>query len=340
MKRRTTLASLLLAMAGAFAPQMVSAAEDWKMHIVWVPSRPEAVSMKEFAAKAGELSQGTLDITVFDSGSLGIKDPDMLRVLPPGTTIQAAGLSPSYLARDVPELPFALPVGVIGDPDDAPKLLPTLDTIYRDVYERNGVKLLGLVTSPVKGTQIFCKDPVNSLEELKSRKVRVWGKFQVDVFNALGIPAQIIPQGDLYLALQTGVVDCAVYAAAFARSISLQEVARNMAYLHPYTEAPLGVIVSQRAFDALPEEAQKALVEAGEWITARTAEAYLAGSQIDDEAEEFLKSAGVNVMPAFSEADQAAYVETSRRFWKEASESLGERGIANYEVINAALAAE
>ena len=81
---------------------MQAAPAEWKMHIVWVPTRPEAVSFKEFVAKANELSEGTLNITLYDSGSLGVKDVDMLRILPAGTTIQIAGLSPAYLSRDVP----------------------------------------------------------------------------------------------------------------------------------------------------------------------------------------------------------------------------------------------
>jgi len=54
----------------------------------------------------------------------------------------------------------------------------------------------------------------------------VWSKDQVDTFERLGVSAQIIPQTEMHVALRTGVVDCAVYPALFAHTVSLQEVAK------------------------------------------------------------------------------------------------------------------
>lgn len=54
----------------------------------------------------------------------------------------------------------------------------------------------------------------------------MWSKDQVDTFERLGVSAQIIPQTEMHVALRTGVVDCAVYPALFAHTVSLQEVAK------------------------------------------------------------------------------------------------------------------
>ena len=50
-----------------------------------------------------------------------------------------------------------------------------------------------------------------ALAGLKGKKLRVWEKFHVQTFETLGIAAQVVGQNDLYLAMQTGVIDCAVY---------------------------------------------------------------------------------------------------------------------------------
>lgn len=337
MNRVAKVAAALVGALTVTGGAAIAAPVEWKMHVVWVPSRPEAVSMKEFADKANELSAGTLKISVFDSGSLGVKDPDMLRVLPSGSTIQAAGLSPAYLTRDLPELPYALPVGVLPAPDDALKVAAPLEKIYREIYARHGIRLLGLVTSPVRNSHIWCKEPINSLSGLKGKKVRVWGKFQVDTFSKLGIAGQIVPQNDMYLALQTGVVDCAAYALAFGKTISLQEVAKNVAYLHPYSEAPLAVIVSESSYNALPEKARRALDEAGKWIMARTEEQFRQGAVLEQQAAADMKAAGVTVMADFSKEDQDAYRKASIEVWLAVSKSLGARGVANYEAVSGAL---
>ncbi|MGE0716691.1 MAG: TRAP transporter substrate-binding protein DctP [Alphaproteobacteria bacterium] len=332
----------LAALAAAAVATFVAAAAaaqtvQWKMHIVWVPTRPEAVSMKEFADKATELSDGTLKITVYDSGSLGVKDPDMLRILPDGGVVQVVGLSPAYLSRDVPELPYALPVGVLPTPEDVLKVQPALDRIYREIYDRHGIKLVGLVTSPVRTTHVWCREPINTLAALKGKKLRVWGKFQVDTFAKLGVPAQIIPQNDLYLAMQTGVVDCAIYPLVFARTVSLQEVVKNVAYLHPYADPPLGVVVSEKAFKALPAKAQQAVVEAGKWITQRTSEQLSTGVELDQKAAEFARSQGVNLMAEFSKADQEAYLKASREIWLTLAKATGAKAVANHDAVLAEL---
>lgn len=327
----------LAAAASAFAWAASAQTAQWKMHIVWVPSRPEAVSMKEFADKANELSEGTLKITVYDSGSLGLKDPDMLRILPEGNAVQVVGLSPAYLARDVPELPYTLPVGVLPTPEDVLKVQPALERIYREIYDRHGIRLAGLVTSPVRTTHVWCREPINSLAALRGKKLRVWGKFQVDAFAKLGVPAQIIPQNDLYLAMQTGVVDCAIYPLVFARTISLQEVVKNVAYLHPYADPPLGVVVSEKAFKALPAKAQQAVVEAGKWITKRTADQLATGVELDKQAAEHARSQGVNLLPEFPKADQDQYVKTSREVWTALAKATGAKAVANHDAVLAEL---
>lgn len=332
---RTLAAALIPLLMGAGVAEAAPA--EWKMHIVWVPTRPEAVSFKEFVAKANELSEGTLNITLYDSGSLGVKDVDMLRVLPSGATIQAAGLSPAYLSRDVPELPYVLPVGILPSPDDVLKTQPALDKIFRTIYDRHDIMMLGLVTSPVRTTHVWCKDPINSLEALKHKKLRVWGKFQVDAFAKLGVAAQIVPQNDLYLAMQTGVVDCAIYPIVFGKTVSLGEVAKNVAYLHPYSDPPLAVIVSAKSFKALPEKAQKALVEAGKWITQRTAEGLARGTVLDEEATVSAKAVGVSILADFPKADQDAYLKASQEVWLAGAKSVGEKGIANYEAVKATI---
>jgi TRAP-type C4-dicarboxylate transport system substrate-binding protein len=325
----TWLAALLgVVMAVPALAQQVS----WKMHIVWVPARPEAQDYQRFVDLVNERAKGKLNITLYPGGSLGVKDIDMLRVLPAGNVIQIAGLYPGYMTRDVPEYAVTVPPGVISDAPTLVKALPALTKIYQETYDKWGIKLLGYVAHPVRDTHIYCKEPINSLAQLKGKKLRVWEKFHVQTFDSLGVSAQVIGQNDLYLAMKTGVVDCAVYPIGFANTISLQEVAPNAAYLFPYVLHPLNLIVSKTAFDALPADVQKIVVDAAQEVEKKTVANYVNGDFDKVANAEFLQKGGKLLAP-FSPADQAAFQKAARAIWESEAKEIGKKAQENREAV-------
>ena len=114
------------------------------MHIVWVPARDEAKAYQKFVDLVNERAKGKLNITLHSGATLGIKDADMLRVLPPGNVIQIAGLYPGYMTRDLPEYAVTVPPGVIKDAETLVKILPTLTPGTGTVIEVDGgARLVG-----------------------------------------------------------------------------------------------------------------------------------------------------------------------------------------------------
>lgn len=328
--RSTWLAASLL-IGGA---SVAHAATTWKMHMVWVPTRVEAQYYQKFVDRVNEQVGDELKITLYPGASLGVNDVDMLRILPRGNVIQAAGLYPGYMTRDEPHYAVTLPPGVVSEPESLPDLVPVLNDIYGKTYDKWGIKLLGYVAHPVRDTQLICKEPIHSLGDLKGKKVRVWEKAQADTFQRLGIAAQIIGQNDLYMAMRTGVVDCAIYPTHFSLTVSLQEAAPYASYLFPYVLHPLNLIVSKSAFDKLSPEVQKVLMDTAQEIQNESFEAYVNGD-VDKLSEEQWKAAGGTVLEAFSEADQKAFAEAARAVWKESAEQMGGVAAENYNAVNA-----
>lgn len=328
----SAVATVALAM-GAAAPGVAAASEaEWKMHIVWVPNRVEAQYYQKFVDEVNEKAKGKLKITLYPGATLGVKDVDMLRILPRGNVIQAAGLYPGYMTRDEPEYAVTLPPGVVQEPAKLANISPTLKEIYSETYNKWGIDMLGFVAHPVRDTAIICKDPINTLEGLKGKKVRVWEKAQAETFAKLGIAAQIVGQNDLYLAMRTGVVDCAVYPLHFALTISLQEVAPNTSYLFPYVLHPLNLIVSKKAMEALPADVQTIVREAAQKVEKDSFDAYLAG-QVDKESEAEWKAKGGKVLADFPEADQKRFAEAANEVWEALAKETGEKAIANRNAV-------
>lgn len=323
----TAVCWLALSSSGVDAQEV-----NWKMHVALPDSRAETKVASEFAQNASSEIE-KFSITLFSSGSLGIRDADLLRILPRGNVIQAAALYPGYLTRDNPDFAYILPPGVASEASSLVKALPVLREIYGKVYADAGVKALGFIGHATRDTHIMCKEPVRSLEDLRKLKVRVWEQFHVDVFEELGISAQIIGQGDLYVAMQTGVVDCAVYPIGLAVTVSLQEVAPYAAELFPYVMHPWTIVVSQNAFDALSPEAQAVLERTGSELEKDALENYVNGVNDGPAAELFVDTGGT-VLEPFTDADRLEFREAAHKIWRDQAESGSEQRKENYEKVN------
>ncbi|WGF87846.1 TRAP transporter substrate-binding protein DctP [Marinivivus vitaminiproducens] len=329
------LAALALTM-DATAPRPAMAADtEWRAHLVWVPTRQETKYFETWANRVNERTGDAFEISVHPGGSLGVKDTDMLRILPMGNVIQATMLYAGYVSRDAPELATVLPEGVLATADDAVKALPVLNEIFDASYSSRGVKTLATFMAPDRTINIYCSQPVNTLEQLRERKLRVWSKTMVDTFAKIGVSATIVPQNDMYMAMQTGVVDCATYYPAAANTLSLHEIAPYWSYLSPYA-VPLEVIVSQRAWDDLPEDIQAILMEEAQAVAKETADAFLSGEFEKSEGIRYDELGGEMIEP-FPEADQKAFTEAALQTWEADATALGEPASGNYERLHSLL---
>ena len=138
----------------------------------------------------------------------------MVRWLP-GGAVQMGLVWANYLGRDAPALSAVLVQGVGRKFGRASQGAANDPGNLQTGTGRLGYRDCGFHGLPLLKASIFCRDePVRTLDDLKKKKLRVWSKDQVETFTKLGVPAQIVGQNDLYVALQTGVVDCAVLSRA------------------------------------------------------------------------------------------------------------------------------
>lgn len=319
---RGTLTTLL---AGALSLGILAgqaAAAEWKFNNGLPETRNEAKQLNTFAEDVTDLSDGSLNIKVFHGGSLNLKDNDVVRWLP-GGAVQMGLVWANYLGRDAPALSAVLVQGSVGSSDELLKVLPTIQEIYKQELDDWGIETAGFMALPLLKASIFCRDePVRTLDDLKKKKLRVWSKDQVETFTKLGVPAQIVGQNDLYVALQTGVVDCAVYPALFAHTISLQEVAKYASYLYPIASVPYVLGADKEAWDSLTDAEKEAVTTAAARVWERTNE-YTKAEENELAARAKLAEQGVEFLDAFSEEDRAAFLDAASATWKEMAEEAG-----------------
>jgi len=307
----------LLAGASALAADV-----EWKFNNGLPETRGESQELNAFAEEVAKATDGRMKIQVYHGGSLGLKNEDVLRWLPSG--VSEMGLVwANYVGRDAPELNAIYIQGSVGSPEEHLRALPVIQEIYQQEFGKWDIVTAGFMALPMLEASIFCADaPVRTLADLKEKKLRVWSKDQVDTFDRLGVSAQIIPQTEMYVALRTGVVDCAVYPALFAHTVSLQEVAKYASYLYPIASLPYVLGVSKEKWDGLPDDLKQAVQDAAAAVWARTNE-YTDDHQRELAAREKLVGQGVEWLDDFPAEDQRAFLDAAAETWLAAANEAG-----------------
>lgn len=295
---------------------------EWKFNNGLPEGRGESKQLETFAADVADLTGGSLKIDVFHGGSLNLKDNDVARWLPKGA-VEMGLVWANYLGRDVPALNAVMVQGSVGSSDELITALPEIQEIYKEVLGELDIVPAGFMALPILKASIFCREkPVRTLADLKTRKLRVWSNDQVETFTKLGVSAQIVGQNDLYVALQTGVVDCAVYPALFAHTISLQEVTKYASYLYPVAGVPYVLGVSEGAWNGLDDSERSAVTTAAERVWARTNE-YSQAEEKENEARQKLSEQGIEFLNEFSDEDRNAFLIAASDTWKSMAEDAG-----------------
>jgi len=158
--------------------------------------------------------------------------------------------------------------------------------------------------------------PIHTPDDLKGLKIRVpESPVSIDTFKALGALPTPISFGELFSALQLGVVDGQENPLAHLIESRFYEVQKHCSLTsHLYTAEPL--LISKLVWDKLTSEQQKALKEAA--IEAGAYERNLSAER-DKQYLQEAKNKGVQFVedpdiPAFKKAVQPVYDKYGPKF--------------------------
>lgn len=211
----------------------------------------------------------TAEIVPFDRA--GVPGTEMLRLLqvgvvPFGTVLLSALAAqyPQYTAVDLPGL----------NPDFASlrsslaAFRPTLEGALR---EQHGIEPLAIYVYPAQ--VLFCRQPLHSLADLRSRVVRVSSPAQADLMAALGARPRLIAFAQMTQSMQAGGIDCAVTGAMPGNEQGLHRHATHL-YALPINWGMAIFGANRGAWQALPPELRQLLqaelprLETAIWLSA------------------------------------------------------------------------
>jgi TRAP-type C4-dicarboxylate transport system substrate-binding protein len=217
-------------------------------------------------------TNGTLSLTIYAGGTMG-SEKEMVSRMRLGQ-LQAATLS----------------VGGLSEIDPAVGAIQKIPLLYRSLDEMEYVRgklqadmesrllqkgFVVIFWSDAGWVYILSRQPYTRPDEFKKSKVFVTADDhnEVDLVNNLGFQAIPLEWSDVFLSLQTGMVDTVPITPFYAEASQLDTVAKHLLQLN-YVPLVGATVLTKKTWDMLTAEQQdavrRAAAEAGKQIQARS----------------------------------------------------------------------
>lgn len=240
------LAAPLGAPPGAQAQMPASLPDGPKLRIVAVtqplPTQPQytRVDVPYLREALTQRSNGRLTVQLGTHAERNLSGNEIVRLVRSGQVDIGAGTL-STLSGDVPILDGIDLSGLTPDIGKARRIAEALLPVANKELERFNTKLVLLYPFPAQ--VLFCRQPFQSLADLKGRKIRTFGNSLVDLVNTIGGQPISIGFPEVYSALERGVADCAVTGTGSGASAKWPEVTTHISDL-PLSWAVAGYMVN------------------------------------------------------------------------------------------------
>lgn len=283
---------------------------------------PTSRAMAFFETRLEELSDGRIDVRLYPSGQIG--DANQLIPLCQLGNVEACVVSTAPLAQHAELL------NVLGMPflfRDRDHQYATVDGPVGDRLRRY-LKDKRLIAASFfdSGSRnlMTIRGPIRKPEDLKGLKIRVMSSAVLQAtVERLGAMPQAMSQGEVYSALQTGVIDGWENNPATCRAFSMYETGCIHFAWTRHVAIPDVLLISRRWYDSLPADLRKAVDQAAEDTKLRQRELW---QQADGESIAALKQAGMKFndveRSVFESRFESFYQEYERRYGREFAELL------------------
>ena len=297
----STAASTATSAAASTAPagDAAAAASDPKVTLVYAEVNPLDTIVGQtgshFKEKVEELTGGSVVVDVQASGVLGSENDVLDAILGGSTSIDISRISAFALTSygcnksKLLSIPFTFENRAhfwnFANSDLAPEFL--------NEPQELGLPVRGVFYGEEGFRHFFTVKPVSGIADFKGLKLRVSNDPVMNgMVEGLGANPTVVSFGELYSALQTGVVDGAEQPIANYKSNAFPEVANNL-ILDGHTLGAVQAVITDNAWGKLTANQQAA-------VMAAAADTQKFNADLSETAEnkvlEELRSSGCNVV--------------------------------------------
>ena len=295
----STASSAAGSTAASAAGDAAAAANDPKVTLVYAEVNPldtiVGQTATHFKEKVEELTGGSVVIDVQASGVLGSENDVLDAILGGSTSIDMSRISAFALTSygcnksKLLSIPFTFENRAhfwnFANSDLAPEFL--------NEPQELGLPVRGVFYGEEGFRHFFTVNPVSGIDDFKGLKLRVSNDPVMNgMVEGLGANPTVVAFGELYSALQTGVVDGAEQPIANYKSNAFPEVANNL-ILDGHTLGAVQAVITDNAWGKLTANQQAA-------VMAAAADTQKFNADLSETAEnkvlEELRSSGCNVV--------------------------------------------
>ena len=293
MKRIFIKTLLITSVSGFLVAPALAQSTKLRLAHSGAESETQHLAALEFAKQVKSLSNGTLEVQVYGSSTLG-NDNTAIASVRGGTIDLTTSGTPYYTGMvgrmNVLDLPY-----IFTSTEHAYKVLDgSIGRGLLDELEAHGMK--GLAYWEVGFRSLTnSKRAVKTPDDVKGLKVRTTpNPAHIKAFQLLGATPTPMPLAEVFSALENKAVDGQENPVNIVRNNKFYEVQKYMTLTrHAYTAMP--VVMNKKKFDSLTPEQQKALIQA-----AQAAGKYQRDLIKKNEADDlkFLQANGMQVLDA------------------------------------------
>ena len=286
-------------------------------------NHPQAQALTELSKKLEKETDGKYSLQLYTDETLGDQASTIEQVQ--SGTIDLSVVAGSLLENFEPDFSVVNLPYVYDSPEQQMKVLndpQIMGDLYDSVLDDN-IKVLTAYHGGVRNVY-SSKGPVNEPADLKSQKIRVIGSdTNVEMMKLMGGIGTPMAQGEVYTAIQSGVLDGAENNELIYSTLSHDEIAPYYSYTK-HLMMPDYLIASPKVWDAMDKETQETFTK-------------LLGESVDTELDLFAKA--VDTAKAESEKAGAKFNDADVDAFREATKPLidskvtSDRSKAIYDAI-------
>jgi TRAP-type transport system periplasmic protein len=247
---------------------------------------------KQFTKIVNEKAGGKLRVNFIAGEQLG-SDMQVIEQMMQGS-VQIYGDVLDWYANWVKDFAILAWGFTFRDPDHMQRFIDS--DLYAAMAEKlraeQGIRILA--AAPTQPRILFAKKPINTLQDLSGVKMRVPEiKTYLTLWETLGTRPSRLAWGEVYLGLKTGVVEAAEGPISSAYSAKFHEAAKYVVRTD-HLMSSAHVTINDKAFQRLPADQQKILIDAAKEATQWTRQ--LAQKETEDTVKK-MGAEGATVMP-------------------------------------------
>ena len=299
MRMRVSLTKLAVSLSTALA---VVAATPAVAKDPTVNIKVAGMFGSNFKPIGGHIKQMIDNVTLASNGSV------RMRFFEPGALVPVMGIFDAVSSGSVDAGYVGIGLYINKEPGlalvNAAPFTPDLDTFLAWIYYGGGQQIVNEVLKKHNMTAVFCgllapeaggwfRKEIKSLDDFKGIKMRIGG-LGSNVLEKLGVSTQALGGGDIYPALERGVIDAAEFSnPGMDETMGFHETAKY--YYFPGWQNPVSpewLIINTNVYNKMTDNQKKVIdMACGNTVARSIAE----GEVLSMQALDRLRAKGVNV---------------------------------------------